>query len=359
MSTIFGALRIADSDRVFNSTAGQRAIYDVAAAYVAEQNAALDGMLATFVESTTPDYKLRYKLPGGGYLQRRGGQAQSGAVKATGQWDVAFPLYEYGDQIAGDRVSLAYMTAQDMQRHLDTVITRNVNTVRFELLYALWNNTARTFTDEQWGSLSVQPLANSDSVVYPPVIGSVTEAAENHYLATNYAASAISDTNDPINDIVIPELEEHFGQVTGNSPIVVFCHGDQVEKLSSLAALIPVQDRYVRPGQDTDTVSMLPGVPGRVIGRHARGAWIVQWDWTPTGYLFGMHLDAPRPLIRRVDAPDTGLPTGLAMISEDAETPFKAMHWSHRFGFGVGNRLNGVAVHVAAAANYTIPTAYA
>ncbi len=359
MATIFGSIRLADSDRVFSSTAGQRAIYEVAAAYIAEQNAALDAMVATFVEEQTPEYKRRYKLPGGGFLQRRGGQAQSGAVKATGQWDVAFPLNEYGAQIAGDRVNLAYMSAADLQRHIDTVVAQNINTVRFELLYALWNNTARTFTDELWGALTVQPLANNDSVVYPPVVGSATEATDNHYLATNYAVSAISDSNDPVSDIVIPELEEHFGQATGNSPIVVFCHGDQVEKLSGLAALIPVQDRYVSPGANNDIVSTMPGVPGRVIGRHGRGAWIVQWDWIPTGYLFGMHLDAPKPLIRRVDAPDTGLPTGLAMISEDAETPFKAMHWSHRFGFGVGNRLNGVAVHVAASGSYTIPTAYA
>ena len=163
------------------------------------------GMLSTFVDETTDEYKRRYKLPGGGYLQKRGGQAQSGAVKAYGSWDVAFPLSEYGDQVAASNVDLAYMTAVEFQRHLDTVTVRNLNTVRFEALYALWNNTARTFTDDLWGSLTVQPLANGDSVTYPPVVGTVTEATDDHYRATNY--TTISDSNGPIADICDPELE--------------------------------------------------------------------------------------------------------------------------------------------------------
>lgn len=356
MSTIFGAIGINDNDRVFNATAGQRAIYALASQYVAAQNDVIAGMLSTFVDETTDEYKRRYKLPGGGYLQKRGGQAQSGAVKAYGSWDVAFPLSEYGDQVAASNVDLAYMTAVEFQRHLDTVTVRNLNTVRFEALYALWNNTARTFTDDLWGGLTVQPLANGDSVTYPPVVGTVTEATDDHYRATNY--TTISDSNDPIADIVIPELEEHFGQTTGNSPIVVFCNSAQVEALSALAATVPVQDRYIAPGSNTDLVSMLPNVPGRVIGRHSRGAWIVQWDWTPSGYLFGLHMDAPKPLIQRVDPSDTGLPRGLTMVAENEEYPFRGMHWQHRFGFGVGNRLNGVAVQIVASSSYTIPTAY-
>ena len=119
-----------------------------------------------------------------------------------------------------------------------------------------------------------------------------------------------------------------------------------------------MQDRYIAPGSNTDLVSMLPNVPGRVHRRHSRGAWIVQWDWTPSGYLFGLHMDAPKPLIQRVDPSDTGLPRGLTMVAENEEYPFRGMHWQHRFGFGVGNRLNGVAVQIVASSSYTIPTAY-
>lgn len=358
MSTIFGALKLADTDRVFRATTGQRVIYDAARQYVEGQNAALNAVLANFVEQTTEDHTLRYKLPGGGMLQRRGGQAQSGAVKATGSWDVAFPLEEYGDQIAGDDVAMAYMTAAELDRHIQTVVIRNINTVRFEMLKALFNNAARTFVDPLWGNLTVQPLANGDSVVYPPVVGSASEAADTHYLASGYANSAVSDANDPIADIAIPELEEHFGQATGGSPIVVFLNAAEVPYLTALTGVVSTIDRYIAPGANTDVPSVPAGLPGRFIGRHVQGAFLQQWDWIPSGYLFALHLDAPKPLFKRRDPADTGLPDGLAMVAEDKEYPFEQMHWRHRFGFGVANRLNGVLIQLTAS-SFSVPTAYA
>jgi len=358
MSTIFGSLRLSDTDYVFNATPGQRAIFDEVRRYVAEQNAALNLMLSTFVEGTTEEYKLRYKLPGGGMLQRRGGQAQSGAVKTTGEWDVAFPIDEYGEQVAGDEVTLAYMTAAELDRHIQSVTIRNINTVRYEMLRALFNNTARTITDPLHGDLTVQPLANNDAVGYPPVMGSASEATENHYLAAGYAGSAISDTNDPIADIIVPELTEHFGQVTGGSRIVAFINGAQAGKIMGLTQFVEQSDNYVRPGDNT-ALPVAPGsLPGVYLGRHAKGAFVQQWDWMPDGYIFGLHLDAPRPLMKRRDPAATGLPADLALVSTDAEYPFRATHWRHRFGFGVANRLNGVLVQLTADA-FAVPTAYA
>jgi hypothetical protein len=130
MPTIYGALGIEDTDRVFNATQGQRAIYDLTTQYVdiyvANQRAAQQA----FVEMTTADHKLRYKLPGSGYMQRRGQSAQPGALKAAGSWDVAFPLEDFGDAIAADDVTMAYMTAAELQRHIDTILTRDANTRR-------------------------------------------------------------------------------------------------------------------------------------------------------------------------------------------------------------------------------------
>lgn len=359
MSTIFGALRVADSDRVFNATAGQRVIWDAATEYVNAQNAALNQMLAAFVDETTEEYKRRYRLPGGGMLQQRGGQAQSGAVKARGYWDVAFPISEYGDQVAGDDISLAYMTVGELDRHIQTVIVRNINTVRFEVLRALFTNVAWTFPDENWGNLTVETLANGDSVVYPPVIGSASEATDNHFIVSGYAAASIDNTNDPVAGLAIPELEEHFGQVTGGSPVAVLINAAQVAKVSALAAVVPVPDNYVSVGDNTATPNGLPTLPGRTIGRHTNGAFIQQWDWIPAGYMAALHLEAPRPLVKRVDPADTGLPTDLALVSNEVETPFRAAHWRHRFGFGVGNRLNGVIIQLKANGVYEIPTAYA
>src|SRR5512139_4267199 len=89
MAGIFGKLGLADTDRVFNATVGQQAIYDAAVEYVNKVNAEIDRALSCFVAETTSDYKRRFKLPGGGHLSRRGPDGRFGAAKAYGSWDVA------------------------------------------------------------------------------------------------------------------------------------------------------------------------------------------------------------------------------------------------------------------------------
>ena len=73
----------------------------------------------------------------------------------------------------------------------------------------------------------------------------------------------------------------------------------------------------------------------------------------------GIHLDAPKPIMQRVDPADTGLPRGLALVARDENYPFTSSFYSHRFGFGVGNRLNGVVMELGTGGSYTVPTAYA
>ena len=360
MPMSFGVLRLADTDYIYNAQVGQRAIWEEVQRYIAAQNAALDAITGVFVDETTENYTRRYKLPTGGMLQRRGGQAQSAAVKGFAGWDVAFPLEEYGEQIAGDEVTLAYMTAGELRRHIDGVTIRNQNTVRYEILRALFNNTSRTWTDpvSSTGDLTIQPLANGDAVTYPPVAGVSEGAAENHYIVAGYVASGISNSNDPIAGIAVPELEEHFGIPTGGSNIAVLFNRTETPQLSALAAVVDVEDRFIRPGDDTAVPVGLPTLSGRTIGRHTSGAWLQEWPNMPADYLFAVHLDAPRPVVRRRDPAATGLPDGLALVSTDAEYPFRAAHWRHRFGFGVGNRLNGVIIQLKASGSYDIPTAF-
>lgn len=357
MPGIFGALGLNDTDRVFASTQGQQVIYDAITAYLNRVNADIAQAMSVFVEGTTENHTERYKLPGGGYLQRRGQQAQPGAVKATGSWDVAYPLEDFGAQIAGDDVSMAYMLVGDLDRHVSSVVIQNVNTVRFEMLKAIFNSTAGTFIDPNWGSLTIQRLANGDAVTYPPVIGAVAEATETHYIETNYASASISDTNNPYATIA-SELEEHFGKMQGGPNIVAFINSAQVAVTEALTDFVELPDSYVMPGSQTATLTGLPaGHPGRVIGR-TNGCWIVEWDFIPANYIVGIYVDAPKPLKMRVDPADTGLGTGLQLVATDERFPFESSFWRHRFGFGVSNRLNGIVLELGTGGSYTVPTAY-
>ncbi len=358
MSGIFGALNLSDTDRVFNATVGQQAIYDAVADYVAQYNADMEAAMSVFVERTTTDHTYRYKLPGNGYMQRRGQVAPVGAKKAAGEWDVAFPLEDFGDSLADDDITRAYMTVAELDRHVSSIVIGNRNTRRYEILRALFNSTAGTFVDQLWGSLTIQRLANGDSVTYPPVLGSVSDATENHYLETGYAASSISDTNNPI-ATGVAELEEHFGIATGVSRVVCFtAGGTQKTKLQALTNFVEVVNNAVTVGDQTATVSELPvGMPGRVLG-YTDGAWVVEWPWIPANYLVFVHLDAPKPLIQRVDPVDTGIQPGLQLVAKDAQYPFEQSYWRDRFGFGVGNRLNGVVIELGTGGTYTVPSGY-
>ncbi len=359
MSGIFGLLGLQDTDRSYVSTIGQRVVYDAVQKLLADYNAELNAATGMFIERRTSDHKFRYKLPGGGRLQRRGGQAPSGAVKAYGQWDVAFPLEDFGAQLAGDDVGLAYMTLQELNRHLDTIFIQDLNTLRYEIIRALVNNTQRTFVDPVWGSLLVEGLANGDAVTYPPVLGSESEATEDHYLGSAYLASAISDTNDPIATI-IAELEEHFGTPTGGSNIAVLINHAQTAKVQALSKFEEVPDRFLRMGDNQNVPVGLPAnMPGKVLGRHTDGAWLVEWRAFPASYMLGIHLDAPAPLIMREDPEETGLGTGLQLVAEDEQYPLKGSHYRHRFGLGAGNRLSAVVMDLSNAdSDYDIPTGY-
>lgn len=357
MAGIFGLLGVADNDRLFVNTIGQKAVFDAANTYL--QMASDEAMQAysIFIEEVTDSYKERYKLPGGGRLQRRGGQAGSAATKASGAWDVAYPLEDFGAQMSADDVTLAYMTLQELQRHLDNIQIQNINTIRFEILKALFNNTARAFVDPNYGSLTIQPLANNDSVLYPPVMGSETEAVEDHCLESAYLASAISNTNNPYVTIR-NEIEEHFGTPQGFGNICVFINSAQVALTEALSDYDQVVDNMLLPNQNRDVPNGMPMVPGRVIGR-TNGVWVVEWRWIPSGYMLGVNIDAPKPLKMRVDAADTGLGQGLQLVASNDKHVLQNTTYRNRFGIGVANRLNGVAFELNTGGTYTIPTAYA
>jgi len=193
--------------------------------------------------------------------------------------------------------------------------------------------------------------------LYPPVIGSESEAIEDHYLATAYAATAISDTNDPFATIR-DDLNHHFGDNVGGENIVVFINPAEEPETTALSDFTSVEDRFIRSGDNTDVPFNLPGVPGIILGR-VSGVWVAQWRWIPATYMLAIHMEEPAPLIRRVDPADTGLPSGLTLVQTDERYPLSSSYWEHRFGFGCGNRLNGIAMELGTGdGTWTIPGDY-
>jgi hypothetical protein len=356
MAGRYGVLTLADTVE-FATQEGQTEAFQAAEAYLVQYRADLDLMLAVLVERTTEEFSFRYRLPGGGMMQKRRGQSQSHAVYGEGFWDVGLPLEMFEDQVTGDEITLAYMTAEQFDLQVQTVTLRHLNRVRFEVLYAVFNNTVKPFQDERQGTIIVQPLANGDATLYPPVRGTTAEAPADHYIEAGYLPAAISDVNNPIVRIV-SRLTGQFGVESGNSNVVVFIHTDEQVRIEGLAGFVEVSDRFLIRGANETTVGAPPEVPGVVIGR-SNGAWISVWPEVPPTYMLGIHLDAPKPVLRRVDPARTGLAQGLRLVNDDPRYPWRPSHYRDRFGFGVGNRLNGVVLHLGATGAYPIPALFA
>lgn len=354
MAGIYGLIGVADGDPSYVNTVGQVQVFEAAQQYLEMHSADLEKAYAVFFEDKTEVFKERYYLPGGGRLQKRSGHTQSAAVKASAYWDVAYPLFDYGAQIAFTDVSVKKLKLPMLQRHLDTVRIQDINTFRYEMLYALFNNTTRTIDDEEHGTLSVKPLASGDSDKYPPVIGSETDATENHYLESGYVASSISNTNNPYVTIK-EELAEHWG----DGDVAVFINPAQTPATEALSDFDPVNDRYVRPGANTDQIANgdFPNVPGKVIGR-TNDVWVVEWRWIPAGYMYGQDLMMPGPLKKRLDPAEQGFAEGIELVSSNSRAPFEQAHYRNRYGAAVGNRLNGVVMELGNGGTYTIPTPY-
>lgn len=359
MADLFGALNLNDSERVYIGDIGKAVIFDAVNAMFEQWNSDVQAALSVFVEKETENYTERYLLPGGGQLQRLGRQAPSAAVKRSGEWDVAYPLRGYGASLGGSRVDLAYMTVQEMDAHLKTIQSQDLNTLRARVLTALFEEDNLVWTDPIHGAITVRRLANADGTNYPPIVGSEDDTTgETHYLAPGYAEDAISDANQPVITLR-DELVEHFGgRNTKGDNILVFHNSSATEYLADLTGYVEVAEQFIQYGQDSDIAINIPNAPGRV---HARctGAWLSEWDWIPEEYMVAIHLEAPRPLVMRVDPSDTGLGTGLRLVAEEESAPLHQMYYERRFGFGVGNRLNGAVIEVSGDGSYAPPSDYA
>lgn len=357
MSGILGYFKRSTTEDTYLNTMGQRMVFDAVTQYVERINADLMAAMTVLVGGPTEDFKWMYRLPGGGRMAKRAPGTTGGAVRPYGSWEVALPLEDYDAMIVADEVDWAYMTAGELQLYLDSVQAQYINAFRHEMLVKMFKNTNTTFTDRLKGSLTIVPLANGDTVTYPPVLGSETEATDTHYLESGYAATAISDTNNPYVTIY-EELVEHFGDRTGGENVLVMINQAEAPETKALTDFTEVPDADIRSGDNVDVPAGLPMAPGRILGK-TNNCWVSQWRWMPANYMLGIHLDAEAPLMMRVDPAGTGLPRGLAMrTGPSSDMPFEGSRWGARFGLGVTNRLNGVVMELGDGGTYTIPTGY-
>ncbi len=371
MSTLLGMLTLQDRDTTVEKV-GQQAVYDAIDQLINAYNSEIEKAISVFVEDTVSNYSETYYLPGGGTMEEAtpfGALSQPAAVKPTGSWVVNYPIGHFDDAWATDPVTLAKMTIARLDTVVEGITTRHLNTLRAKLLRSLLNKTNETFTDLQWGSLTIKRLANNDTDTYPPVQGSSSDtSSHSHFNATGYATGSISNTNNPFtastgtNNVtnyisIKDQLEEHFG--LGN--LVTFCNNADRDNIRALSAFVDRDRLHVQTSISKDRLDDqgLPIVPGQLIGGIG-DILLFEYRWIPSAYLLTVDMMQPGPVKKRVD-PEASL-QGFKLVSEFEQYPLTKSTWRDRFGFGVGNRLNGYVVQLTAAgtgiSNYTTPSTY-
>lgn len=328
------------------TTVGEQVVFDAVRASAEEWSRQLNALMGTFLERTT-DHQIRFSLPGAGTLQPLDENGNPLPVRPEGYYDVAFPIQGGGTGWGTNRVSRALMTVEEANRATLDSLRRDADWVRRHVLAAVFDNVAWTYSDPEYGNLTVEPLANSDTVTYLRIAGETS--VDEHYLAQ---AAAIGDAANPFGTIY-DELMEH---PSNSGPVIVYVPSNLTDAIEGLTAFTEVGDPDLRYGVNTDQIESVidRGFGDEVIGK-ANKCWIVEWRALPDSYMIA-HATGAGPVLRMREYPAGGL-QGLFAENHSPDGNLRETRMIRYAGFGVANRIGAVAYRVGNAA-YAIPTGY-
>jgi hypothetical protein len=328
------------------TTVGMERVWDAIQMTADEWNRQINGLMASFVERTVL-YSERFMLPGSGTLQPLDENGNPSVVRETGYFDVAYPLQGGGTAWGTNRVSRALMTVEEANRQTLMALQRDSDWVRRHLLASVFDNVAWSFADPEYGSITIQPLANTDTVTYLRVGGS--NAVDEHYLAQ---AASIDDSNNPFDDIY-DELMEH---PQNSGPVVVYVPTNLVASIQALTAFIEVANPDVADGVQTAVLRTAfdRGFGDEVLGM-VNKCWIVEWRALPDGYMIG-HARGAGPVVKMREY-DNGALQGLFTEQHSPDGNLQATRMIRYAGFGVANRI-AACVYYVGGASYSIPSDY-
>jgi hypothetical protein len=311
-----------------------------------QYNAEIRTLLNLFAEPTNA-YKLRFDAATNNRLQPMDQFGRALPVKGS-RYDVAYPIQMGGTAWGTNFVTRAKRTVADMAKDTANMFTGDRNWVADHVLAALfYNGSGWTFTDEQYGALTIIGLANGDGTLYARVGG--VPATDNHYLAQ---AGGIVDATNPFAGIFI-ELMEH--PENAGAQVVSFVNGTDRGSVEALATFRPMDDPNVR---EADTLSVVTGnlganIPGAGVFGRVSNQWVAQWDRVPATYILSVAVGGIPPLAIRED-PEAEL-QGFRSRGERDDYPFFESQWFRRCGLGAWNRVGAVVTRTGNGA-YAIPT---
>ena len=347
-----------DLQSLFNtrvSAAGPQRVYDAVVESAAEYSRVANALLEAEWTERTIDAQEQFELPGTGTLQPLDEFGNPIPVQPSGYYQVAYPIFSGGTAWGDDRITRELMTVEEANRNTLDAESRDKDWLLRHFLASLFTNTTYTYNDKYpvrgakaLGDITIQPLANADSVTYK-LKGASAPATDTHFLAQ---ANAISDSDNPF-PAIYTELNEHPSN--GNRRILCYIPTNLKSSVIGLANFVPVDDPDVVPGDATARVTNVPqpGVGDRVLG-HVDNVWIIEWGFLPSGYMIAKAEGIPVVAMREIDAPalqgffpEKFSPDGNRMIT-------RMLRYC---GFAVRRRVSALVYRVGNGA-YAIPSGY-
>lgn len=278
-------------------------------------------------------------------------------------YEIGLPLFrrELADGVTWERSLVR--TVQDVSDWLMQIQQADSRFFRTIAKRALFYNSGWTFYSHEEdvdvpATIPILPLANADSQTYPDKLGNYATA--QHYSAQ---AAQVSDSADPFPGIV----SLHKTYATALRPqLVSFVNGTAlVAGIRGLTDMYLVEPtRFVRPGTGVttldDAIQSNLYFGDEVIGEHASGVVVVQWDDLPDNYIVTMDFsDGNRPLGMREKKEQAlrGLITRGPIFSHYGNEEVTRVR--RIAGAGVVNRTAASVKFVAAGdTTYDVPTGY-
>lgn len=349
-STAYGFVALKDLFNERVTAVGVETINSAMIETVNAYQAELESMLDWFVTRTTAP-KRRFLLANSGTLQPLDQWGNPLPRQPGGSYEVAFPIQGGGDAWGTNRVTRELMTVAEANRFALNVLMADTDWMKRHMLAALLTNTTWTYEDEddEVGSLTIQPLANGDSVVYNK--RGAGASTDNHYLAQ---ANAIDNSNDPFPTIET-EISEH---PTNNGDVVAYIPTNLVASVKALGAFIPARDANVSPGSGTDTFvgSEILGFGDVFLGYHDSGVKLVEWKSMPNSYILFASENPGETALAMREYPATSL-QGLFPEFHNVDGNRFVNRFIRYAGFGVQNRVAAGVMRIGNG-SYAIPSGY-
>lgn len=348
MAILAGLLNQADLYDQRVSTVGVQTVQRAIDESVAEHNRQLAALMALFTTRRT-DPQTRYLGAGATRLQPLDENGRARPVKPSGYFTLGFPLHDAGIAWGRNYRTSVKMTVREVANIVAMMQDADSRWMRDHLLAALFyenSTTPWTFTDPQFGAISVYGLANGDTQTFSILSGADSAATDDHVKGvTSIAESTFQDIHD--------ELIEH----PENGPeIIAFVPTASSATVQALTNFYPIADPNLQSGVAVTQFTGAIGatVPGKLIG-YIAGCKIVEWPGMPSNYLLGVAAGG-EPAIALREEPEAEL-QGFRKVADRDDHPWYEQQYMRVAGFGAWNRVGAIVVRTDNA-TYAIPTGY-